>query len=73
MNDFKDEILVYLNANKIIELLSEIKLPQGEKNFTKALLLCYRVLIKNKIFNPNELKFLKSWINDIKNLNILSN
>ena len=68
MNDFKDEVPMYLLDSKINEILQKIKLLKGTKNYLQNLNICYDVLIKNKIFNKDEKYFLRAWTNDIKKI-----
>lgn len=70
LNDFKEEIPMYLENKNIFNLLEKLKLKKGTKNYDINLLKCYNHLIKNKIFSSRELIFLKAWIADIKKLKI---
>ena len=58
MLDFKDEVPVYLNNNRIVEILKKIKLKKGKKHYLKNLRICYSELIKYKIFPYKEIKIL---------------
>jgi len=69
MKDFESEIPVYLESQKIINLLVGIKFKKGPKKYIDNLLLCYKKLIKNKIFIKEELFYLKAWISDFKRIN----
>ena len=69
MNDFEQELGIYLNNYKIVELLKKIKIKKGEKHYLNNLKKMYLVLIKNKIFSKNELNYLNAWISDCKKLN----
>lgn len=68
MNDFKEEVPMYLLDFKINEILQKIRLPKGVKNYLNNLNLCYDTLIKNQIFHKDEKIFLKAWSNDIKRI-----
>jgi hypothetical protein len=68
MNDFKSEVPVYLESQNIINLLKNINLKKGPENYLHNLLTCYKILVKNNIFNPQEIIFLKLWINDFKRI-----
>jgi hypothetical protein len=70
IEDFKDEIPMYLNNKKIINTILKIRLKKGEKNYLSNLLNCYQVLIKKKFIQKREIKYLKAWISDIKKLNL---
>ena len=66
--DFKDEVPAYLLNKKIINILENIKFKKGKKNFLLNLKKSYDELIKYKIFDPKEKKYLNAWINDCKKL-----
>lgn len=68
MNDFEQEISIYLNSNKIIEILKKVKIKKGEKNYFDNLKKLYLVLIKYEIFSKDEIKYLNAWIDDCKKL-----
>lgn len=70
INDFKEEIPMYIENKNIFNLLEKIKLKKGTKNYNMNLLKCYNHLIKNKIFTSRELIYVKAWIADIKKLKI---
>ena len=73
IDDFENEIPVYLNSDKIVQILSKTKFPKGNKNINKALIIAYKILVKKNIFHKNELKFVNAWVKDINKLNISSN
>ena len=66
--DFIDEVPAYLNNKKIFEILEKTKLKKGKKYLLFNLTKCYNELIKNKIFDPKEKKYLKAWLNDCKKI-----
>jgi len=66
MNDFKQEVPMYLLNKKINRILFNLKLPKGEMNYLNNLNTCYRELIKNNIISKNEISFLNAWTNDYK-------
>jgi len=66
--DFEDEIGLYINNKKIINLVLNLNLKKGEKNYLSNILTCYKFLIKKKFIKQNELKYLRAWISDIKKL-----
>ncbi len=72
INDYKEEIPMYIENKSILNLLNNLKLKKGEKNYLSNLLKCYKCLIKEKIFQKRELIYLKAWIKDLENLNIFS-
>ena len=67
MKDFADEVHVYLNVEKIAQILGGLTL--GE-NLTHNLLSCYRALLKGGIFPPDEIDSVKAWINDYNSIAI---
>ena len=66
MNDFEQEVPMYLLNKKINKILFNLKLPKGEMNYLNNLNTCYRELIKNNIISKNEIYFLNAWTNDYK-------
>ena len=66
MNDFEQEVPMYLLDKKINKILFNLKLPKGEMNYLNNLNVCYRELIKNNIISKNEILFLNAWTNDYK-------
>ena len=66
MIDFKDELPVYLDVNKLYELLKKIKIKRGSKNYLNNLVKCYEVLCEERFFKENEFKLVKSWEKDIQ-------
>ena len=68
MNDFIQEVPMYLLDNKINQILLKLKLLKGNKNYLNNLNICYDALIKNKIISKNEKLFLKAWTRDIENI-----
>jgi hypothetical protein len=67
IQDFIDEIPIYLRDKEIINILYSIKLPAGEDKIFDSLVTIYKKLIEKKIFPKKELSFLNCWIKDIKN------
>ena len=41
---------MYIENKSILNLLNNLKLKKGEKNYLSNLLKCYKCLIKEKIF-----------------------
>jgi hypothetical protein len=66
--DFKDEIDLYLYNKKIINLILNLNLKKGEKNYLSNILKCYKLLIKKKFIKKTELKYLNAWIFDINKI-----
>jgi len=65
LSDFKEEVEGYLNIDKMIDILINLKLENGIENLSKNLLLCYQALINQKFFDKKELNILKSWLQEI--------
>ena len=68
INDFKQEVPMYLLDNEINQILLKLKLPKGVNNYLNKLNICYDELIKKKIVSKNEKVFLKAWTKDIENI-----
>ncbi len=68
INDFKQEVPMYLLNYKINQILFKLKLSKGKNNYLKNLNICYDALIKNKIILKDEKLFLNAWTKDIKKL-----
>ena len=66
--DFKDEIDGYLHNDKIIEILSNLTLKQGEENVCDNLFKCYESIVNCGILPQMELRALGSWIKDYKEI-----
>lgn len=68
MNDFRQEVPMYLLNSEINKILQGVKLPKGNKNYLYNLNKCYDRLIKSKIISKDEEYFLKAWTNDIEKI-----
>lgn len=64
LNDFKQEIPMYIFDKKICEILLKLKLKKGNDNYLNNLNICYEALIRNNIILKNEKKFLSTWTKD---------
>ena len=73
MLDFKQELPMYENNKFIFNTLEKINLKKGKQYFSYNIKKCYLELIKKKIFDPKELKYLNAWIADCKKLQIFVN
>lgn len=67
-HDFKDEIYIYLNSKKILDVLTNLKLKKGENNYLENLMICYKSMIKKGFFDKLEIKYLNAWIYDVQKL-----
>ena len=68
INDFKEEIPMYLYNNRIHNILRKLILKKGERNYISNLIKCYQALVDNNFLHKKEMKFLNHWIDDLKNL-----
>ncbi|MFC1862385.1 STELLO glycosyltransferase family protein [Thermodesulfobacteriota bacterium] len=65
VQDFRDEIPMYINIHNIIKKLDTI---QMKETMVDSLLYVYQVLSECKIVKETELDALKTWVKDIKTL-----
>ena len=68
LNDFEQEIPMYLNDKKIDEIISDLKLKKGEKNYLYNLKTCYNSLINHGIISKKEIFYLNAWISDCQKI-----
>jgi hypothetical protein len=61
LKDFEDEIPGYLNNNKIMKALQELKLKSGTENHGGNLIRCYEKLIEMKLVDEKELALVQAW------------
>ena len=59
IDDLKQEMPLYKNFDKGYEILKNIKLKKGKKNYLVNLLKSYKGLVKNNIFEKKELKYVR--------------
>jgi hypothetical protein len=69
--DFKEEIDSYLQADNIWQCLSEIDPKAVNGEISVALFKVYEHLVVKEFIPQEEIRILKSWISDIKKINIL--
>jgi hypothetical protein len=67
LKDFEDEIPGYLKNDLIVEILSSLKLKQGEENMCDNLLKCYHALVEKNILPLQEISSVIEWITDYEN------
>ncbi len=65
-SDFELEVPMYINTKKIMDILFSLKLKKGNKKIVDNLQDCYSALVKNKVFEKKEIKYLNYWLKDIK-------
>ena len=68
IEDFKDEIPVYLNARKVIEIAQD-SIISGQ-SMQKQLGDVYRALVKENIVGSDENKLVDLWLNELHKLDI---
>jgi hypothetical protein len=68
LNDFEQEIKLYLYDKAIFKLLDQLKLKVGKKFYLRNLKICYSALIAHKFIDKSELNYLNAWIYDCKKL-----
>ena len=73
IEDFKYETQSYIQIEKLVNILTNLKLKKGSKKIFHNLISCYKALIKENFFDKSELRCLLAWINDIKKLDENSN
>ena len=65
MKDFVSESPLFLQTNKLIELLDSINLT---KDIIKSLLKIYTLLVKHKFLPKEEIGVVKAWVNEIEEM-----
>jgi hypothetical protein len=68
LKDFEDEIPGYLKNDLIVEILSALKLKQGEENMCDNLLTCYHALVNKNILPLEEIHSLTQWIREYEEI-----
>jgi len=66
MKDFISEIPMFINAEKVIEIVSAA--ISASSTIEDNLYNAYKALQKEDIVNDEELKTLKAWLSDLKKL-----
>jgi hypothetical protein len=69
MADFADEMLGYLNNDRIRSAFEDLKLSSGELAIPDNMRACYRVLVDLGVVGVEELPLLETWLEDIADLN----
>ena len=65
LNDFKLEVPVYKDVEKLIDILKKVKIRKSKKYMLINLLNCYKKLVEYRFIHKNELNLVKSWCKDI--------
>ena len=68
MDDFENEIPGYRGNKKFTKILLKLNLEPGIDNIYDNLLECYKALVTHGFFPRKELKLVRAWISDLKNL-----
>ena len=71
MKDFEDEVFGYLNNDRIVKILGELKLKAGDEFVCDNLLACYRALVNNNILPGTEIPSVLAWIKDYESSKFL--
>jgi hypothetical protein len=66
MDDFSQEIDGYLRVEEIAKILADTKLPSGANSVAEALMVCYEALCAKRVFPPQEVLLVSSWISDLE-------
>ena len=69
IDDFEQEIPMYLNNQNIFNILSKMRFKKGIKNYLVNLKSAYKALVKSNFVSRLELKYLDLWINDFNLIN----
>ena len=67
MNDFSEEIDLFITTERISQILEECKLVANDNS--NNLYKCYENLVRNKILKYNELSVVETWLKEINKLN----
>jgi hypothetical protein len=65
MRDFHDEVPGYLGNERLVAILSEIRLQQGAGAVGGNLLRCYEELSAAGFFPDEEVKLVRAWLRDL--------
>lgn len=68
MRDFADEVVGYLNNDKIAKALDELNLAKGTGAMGHNLIKCYDTLIGLGVVGAEERPLLKAWVSDLEKL-----
>lgn len=68
-DDFNQEVGVYLNAERVVDGLSNLKLRGGDHRYDD-MVLCYEQLDILGVITNKEAPLLEAWINDCKNMGV---
>ncbi len=69
-NDYQQELPIYQNSTKILKMLQKLNFSKDKNDLEKCMIKSYKLMIKLKLINKKELKFLNAWIKDINNITV---
>lgn len=65
LKDFEHEVPGYLNNQRIIQTLTEVKLQSGSGAVSGNLVRCYEALVAKGFVAAAELPFVRAWLDDL--------
>jgi hypothetical protein len=65
MNDFHQEVPVYLQTRQVVEILQSLNLEPGPSSLTANLRTCYEALARAGIVGGGEPDLVEAWITDL--------
>lgn len=68
MKDFEDEVIGYLNNEKICDVLGSLNLQPGLENIPANMIVCYEQLVDLGVVGANEIELLKAWLYDLSQI-----
>jgi hypothetical protein len=68
--DFEKEVDGFLNNESFVRCLDDLPLQPGEDSVKTNLLDCYRALVDEGFFPPEELALVKAWVSDIASMGV---
>ena len=68
MKDFEDEVIGYVNNDKIRDLLTALKLEPGLENIPSNMMICYEQLVSLGVIGSEEIELLQAWLDDLSQL-----
>ncbi len=68
MKDFRDEIVGYVNNDKLCEKLAVLDIRPGTEHLADGMLKCYQVFVDHGVVGPEELPLLCAWLDDLGSL-----
>jgi len=69
-NDLNQELKGLLHNNDIKNALLNLKLSNKQTDIYKNVMTCYKTLVSMKLIDPAELELLKSWLKDLKSIDL---